>query len=104
MSRFIRSFFADHQLPSVWHIRGLVGSGDPHVRDDGREGEWAAVMRGRAGVKLFVCEMACCCTVQPPFDGDTDDELFDNILRKQVHLPRSLGEDAKSIICGVGGA
>lgn len=37
---------------------------------------------------------------RPPFDGDTDDELFDNILRKQVHLPRSLGEDSKSIIRG----
>lgn len=42
--------------------------------------------------------------MQPPFDGDTDDELFDNILRKQVHLPRSLGEDSKSIISGVGEA
>lgn len=53
---------------------------------------------------LSVCEVASVTHTQPPFDGDTDDELFDNILRKQVHLPRSLGEDSKSIICGVGGA
>ena len=40
-------------------------------------------------------------SVQPPFDGDTDDELFDNILKKHIHIPKALSEEAKSILSGV---
>jgi serine/threonine protein kinase len=48
------------------------------------------------GVLMY--EMMC---GRPPFDGDTDDELFDNILKKSIHIPKALSEDAKTIIAGL---
>ena len=38
---------------------------------------------------------------QPPFDGDDDDQLFNNIMEKPVHYPRGLSDQAKKIILGV---
>jgi len=38
---------------------------------------------------------------RPPFDGDDDDQLFNNIMEKPVHYPRGLSEPAKRIIQGV---
>lgn len=41
---------------------------------------------------------------QPPFDGDDDDQLFNNIMEKPVHYPRGLSDQAKKIIQGVSGS
>lgn len=38
---------------------------------------------------------------QPPFDGDDDDQLFNNIMEKPVHYPRGLSDTSKKIIQGV---
>ena len=35
---------------------------------------------------------------RPPFDGDDDDQLFENILSKSVLYPRGLSSQAKSLI------
>lgn len=35
---------------------------------------------------------------RPPFDGDDDDQLFNNIVSKSVHYPRNLSSQAKSLI------
>ena len=35
---------------------------------------------------------------RPPFDGDDDDQLFNNILDKPVHYPRSLSSQAKGLL------
>ena len=46
----------------------------------------------------------CICVVppsQPPFDGDDDDQLFNNIMEKPVHYPRGLADTSKKIIQGV---
>lgn len=37
---------------------------------------------------------------RPPFDGDDDDQLFNNIMEKPVHYPRGLSDPAKKIIQG----
>lgn len=37
---------------------------------------------------------------RPPFDGDDDDQLFNNIMEKPVHYPRGLSEQARKIIQG----
>ncbi len=42
-----------------------------------------------------------CVCFQPPFDGDDDDQLFNNIMEKPVHYPRGLSDPAKKIIQGV---
>ncbi len=39
--------------------------------------------------------------MQPPFDGDDDDQLFNNIMEKPVHYPRGMSEPAKKLIQGV---
>ena len=39
--------------------------------------------------------------LQPPLDGDDDDQLFNNIMEKPVHYPRGLSDTAKKIIQGV---
>ena len=33
-----------------------------------------------------------------PFDGDTDDELLNNVMEKLVHYPRSLSPQATSLL------
>ena len=42
-----------------------------------------------------------CVSSQPPFDGDDDDQLFNNIMEKPVHYPRGLSDPCKKIIQGV---
>ena len=37
---------------------------------------------------------------QPPFDGDDDDELFQNIMEKSVRYPRGMSDPIKSCIQG----
>nr|CAA73553.1 Serine/Threonine protein kinase [Suberites domuncula] len=37
---------------------------------------------------------------RPPFDGDDDDQLFNNIMEKPVHYPRGMSDPAKKIIQG----
>ena len=39
--------------------------------------------------------------LQPPFDGDDDDQLFNNIMEKPVHYPRGMSDPAKKCIQGV---
>ncbi len=45
----------------------------------------------------------CSCSFQPPFDGDDDDQLFNNIIERPVHYPRGISDPAKKIIQGVSG-
>lgn len=37
-------------------------------------------------------------TAQPPFDGDDEDDLFDNILHQPVTYPRSMPENAATFV------
>ncbi|XP_064406888.1 protein kinase C alpha type-like [Halichondria panicea] len=37
---------------------------------------------------------------RPPFDGDDDDQLFNNIMEKPVHYPRGMSDPAKKLIQG----
>ena len=46
-------------------------------------------------------EMLC---GMPPFEGDTEEDLFQSVLDKTVVYPKSLSKDATSIIKGVGSA
>ena len=39
--------------------------------------------------------------LQPPFDGEDDDQLFINIVQKPVHYPRGMAEHCRKIISGV---
>ena len=42
-----------------------------------------------------------CMVGRPPFDGDDDDQLFNNIMEKPVRYPRGLTSQAISLLQGL---
>jgi hypothetical protein len=39
--------------------------------------------------------------VQPPFDGDDEDQLFDAIIGQEVRIPRTVSANAKQVLNAV---
>lgn len=57
------------------------------------------VLYNMGGVSVCVCIFAY--ALQPPFEADTEDELFEAILKDPVLYPRWLSKEGTSIIMGV---
>jgi hypothetical protein len=49
----------------------------------------------------LIAQFFCLFALQPPFDGNDEDQLFEAILTQEVRYPRILSSDATSIIKGV---